>query len=610
MIQLRPPADADNYRVQAGRFGDRFYTDPLPADGVWAATTDDDIYPAISTVKKASGQDWSRAMAKRLAKAPSQLVEIGNIDSEFERKARLNLLSDAGLDQASGRGTVVHAHAEAKLANRMPIYQVNEVVKPFIRTLDAFLAAYNPTLVAAEFVAVHRDLNAHGVRRGNQYLGFGGTGDAVLEIDGGLWLVDWKSRSEDSPHKAYPEEGAQVSAYGRAQYWIVGDDESLNGARRIAPLDLAGGLIVSIKPDSYECFPIDLDEGFDYWTDLHAWWQARRSETRPVGRKWAPRVPTPSASELVSPDEPAVVKAPTVAGNRARFKSLTDEQANHARDEFKRLGLNPNRTEFAERVSSVLDDAGRLGAPEPEPKVVADEDTPCPTIKDNRARFEGLTEIQKGKAREAFKRAGVNPNDATATRRVAHILNDIEERPSLRDMQERRAEQIANHTPVTVSPLDAEGGPATDEMVAEARLMFDMVLTPTGKEWTGFRVKEANAADVSFQMSKLSSVKRAHLYLTLCRWASWRQAVEIMCDPYDLLGTDEAEGNVEFSAILFMVDGIEPAHGMTLGHRLGSLSLEEAEKLATLVKEVVQSESGDNPVTETASQTTSQTIEK
>jgi hypothetical protein len=575
MIQLRPPADADNYRVKAGRFGDRFYTDPLPADGTWEATGDDDIYPAISTVKKATGQDWSRAMAKRLAKAPSQLVEIGNLDSEFERKARLNLLSDAGLDQASGRGTIVHQHAEATLMGRLPIYQMSDVVKPYIARLEDFLAAYNPTLVAAEFVAINRKMNEHNLHRGNKFMGYGGTGDAVVEIDGKLYLVDWKSRAEDSDHKAYAEEGAQVSAYGRADYWIVGCDESINGAKRIAPLDLAGGLIVSIKPDSYECFPIDLDEGFAYWTDLHAWWQARRSETRAVGRKWAPRVPT---SQLATGEEPCNPNAKDT--NQDGTAATTPTDADTA----------TSVTETSPKVTPT-----DLPADTGQAVPVADP----PTRASNRERFDALPEIKKGWAREAFKRKGVDPRTEAYAGDVARILADIEQRPTLREAQETRAEQMAAHTPEPPPPppdpvtsvvdlWEQEGGEAPGALIAEARLLFDMVIGAHGRQWTGFRVTEANDAGVPFLISALASMKRAHLYLALTTWAAFRGEV---------LESDEAEGNIEFASILFMVDGLDDAE-LTLGYRLGSLTAAEAERLAAEVAAVVQSETGEQPLAE------------
>ncbi len=564
MIQLRPPADADNYRVQAGRFGDRFYTDPLPADDTWDATTDDDIYPAISTVKKAAGNDWSHAMAKRLAQAPSQLVEIGNLDSEFERKARINLLSDTGLGKASGRGTIVHAHAEAVLTNRIPMYQMDDVVKPYIRTLDSFFAAYNPVLVAAEFVAINRTLNSHGLQRDCQFKGYGGTGDAVIEIDGKLWLVDWKSRAEDSDHKAYPEEAAQVSAYGRADYWIVGDDTSPNGAKRIKLPDLAGGLIVSIKPDSYECFPIDLDEGFAYWIDLHAWWQARRSERRSIGRKWAPRVPT---SELVESPSREFIAAVAEADPGGAMKKAMEQQP---------------------RTLIDLHSTGELEA--------------APTPASNRARFDALPDIKKGWARKKFEQRGIKPSSPDYAGEVSRILGEIEQEPTLREAQETRAEQVAERSgPVdfkkvgeAMATLEAEGGEADEALVNEARLMFEMVIGAYGKAWTGFRVAEANEAGTPFQVSALRSARRANLYLALTRWAAFRG---------ETLVQDEAEGNIEFRSIMLIVDGVTN-EDVTIGNRLGIFSAEEAEKLLTEVTDVVTYETGDEFVTEPEPQPT------
>ena len=523
MIDLRPPTDADNYRVKSGRFGDRFYTDPLPADSLWEATGDDDIYPSISTVKKAVGTDWSIAMVKRLARQPDELVAIGKLDDEFERKERIRITDEIGLRGAGDRGNIVHAHAEAVLANRLPIYQMSDAAKPYVRTLEAFFAAYQPKQVAVEFVAIHRHLNAARVGRGNQFAGYGGTGDAVVDIDGGLYLVDWKSRPEDGDHGAYPEEAAQVSAYGRANYWIVADPDSPHGAKRITPPELAGGLIVSIKPDSYECFPIDLDEGFDYWSDLHAWWQGERSKTRAIGRKWAPR-----ASQLVTDSEPAV------------------EQ----------------------------------------PVVVDAEDAPTPTVKGNRARFDKLSAADKAEMRKVMKAGKLNPNRDDSVVAVSKLLTRFEQRPSLREMQETKVEQerssAAASEPVEpkVNPLDVEGGPASDALVAEARLLFDMVLTSAGRDWTGYRVKEANAEEVPFQMSKLPSMRRVYLYLALCRWAAWREKESA-------LEADELLGNTEFSGLLLSIDKCEDGK-MTLGHRLGILSTEDAERLASEVALVVE----------------------
>lgn len=527
MTEMRGPADADNYRVKHGRFGDRFYIDPLPADEKWSATTDDEVYPSVSVVKKAVGKDWSSAMVKRLAKAPAELAAISQLDSEFERKERLNLVSEAGLGGAGSRGTAVHAHLEAKLMNRLPVYQLHDDVKPYIAVADAFLEAYQPELSAAEFVAISRRMNYDRLTKYG-FAGYGGTGDAVVTIDGKQYIVDWKTRAADSEHRAYPEEAAQIAAYAKADYWIIGTDENANGAKRIDPLRLAGGLIVSIKPDSYEVFPIDLNLAFEHFTNLHHWWQSRRLETKAIGRKWAPRT-----SQLARP-------APA-----------------HDDDE-------------------------------PEGRY--------PTVADNRRAFEALSDLSKDKARAAFREGGLNPNDPASAGLVAAILAKLkEEQPTLREMQEHRSAEKAADRP-TAEELMAqrmadEGGPAPEELVGEARMRFDMVMGDEARKWTGLRVQEARDAGVSFQISQLRSLKRAHLYLALTKWAAMREKE-------GSLGRDEAEGNFDLRLLLNLADPENAESDAPIGVRLANLTPDQAQDLHAKVDEVVEYEDGEQSLTD------------
>ena len=78
-MTLLGPADADHFRVQVGRFGVRHYVDPLPGCDI-APAWDGDV-PAISTVKKASGSDWSFVALQRVAIALETVVadDIGAI---------------------------------------------------------------------------------------------------------------------------------------------------------------------------------------------------------------------------------------------------------------------------------------------------------------------------------------------------------------------------------------------------------------------------------------------------------------------------------------------------------------------------------------------------
>ena len=301
---LRGPADADHYRVQVGRYGDRWYCDPLPACAIADAT--DDTWVSVSGVKKASGSDWSFVAMKRIAQMledrPDALAGL-DFDGRYELFKSANKL---GLSAAAKRGTNVHLMAEARLYGLTDTVRHLDPGSEYRAAVDAFFDDHQPELVAAEFVAIHRQLNG---------AGYGGTSDALVRIDGRVYLLDWKSRGEDSSHGAYPEEAAQVAAYARAEYIIV---EGPNGPERQRLPHIDGGLIVSIKPDGYRVYPVDLDQAFDHWQALHSWHVARRSERAAIGRQWPARkrteaAPTASVETPASAGPPPFDAAPAPA---------------------------------------------------------------------------------------------------------------------------------------------------------------------------------------------------------------------------------------------------------------------------------------------------------
>jgi hypothetical protein len=237
---LRGPAHADNYRVKVGRYGDRWYCDPLPACDIAPAT--DQAWPSISIVKKASGQDWSFVSLKRVAHS-AELADIAALGNEA-RYERVKVVDKLERNRAFARGHNVHTYAECKLYDTACPLGPDAAGAHYFPVVDRFFADYQPELVAAEFVAIHRDLNG---------VGYGGTSDALVRIGGNTYIIDWKSRGEESDHGAYPEEAAQLGAYWGAQYIIV---EGERGAQRMRMPAVDGGLIVSIKPDSYEVYPV------------------------------------------------------------------------------------------------------------------------------------------------------------------------------------------------------------------------------------------------------------------------------------------------------------------------------------------------------------------
>src|SRR5690606_28481870 len=110
--------------------------------------------------------------------------------------------------------------------------------------------------------------------------------------------IDWKSRTIDSKHSAYPEEGAQIAAGVRADYMIV--DDGNGGAKRALLPKVDTGLVVSIKPDGARVYPIDIDTAWRHVEAMHAFWKARQVERDFIGRVWAPK--TSTRTKTAAPD--------------------------------------------------------------------------------------------------------------------------------------------------------------------------------------------------------------------------------------------------------------------------------------------------------------------
>jgi hypothetical protein len=278
---LKGPADADQYRVKVGRFGDRFYTDPLPTCPI--ADASEWVGPSISATKppfsnkyvpmksiaEMSDAEWMRLSGLAVT---DRYEAIKNHD---KATSRVNM----------ARGSLIHEWAEDLLYGRpmrFPLGYDQPVIDQaatFQSALQAFFDTHQPELVAAEVVCLHRHLNG---------VGYGGTADAFARIDGDVWIIDWKSRNSD--HAAYLEEAAQGGGYAGAEYMIVTGDDG-NPCRINVP-DVAGVLIVSIRPDGFKAYPIDRDGAVRAYAAMHRWWVAQRGfvDDKVIGRPWAPKV--------------------------------------------------------------------------------------------------------------------------------------------------------------------------------------------------------------------------------------------------------------------------------------------------------------------------------
>lgn len=286
---LRGPADADAFRVKVGRYGERWYTDSLPACDI--APASEANFPSVSAVKKAKPFEGADYVAMKRIALDLAEPNPANLPTHYAPMYEyFKSVNKLGLDAAGKRGTHVHKMFEQKLYG-LPVTEQGPG-SHYAAAVHDFFDAYQPELVAAELVTICRDI--HGV-------GYGGTADAIVMIDGKRYLVDWKSRSEDGDHAAYPEEGAQLAAYATADYMIAEGDNGM--AKRVNIPDLDGALIVSVKPDGCRIYPVDLVTATSYFHAIYAWWLARRSEREAVGRPW------PTKTAAVEQSAPAPVAA-------------------------------------------------------------------------------------------------------------------------------------------------------------------------------------------------------------------------------------------------------------------------------------------------------------
>lgn len=320
--QLQGPTDAEAFREWDGR--KRMYIDPLPACPMAPAT--DDNWPSISAVKKADGSDWTSTMVKRMSKLPEdEWRRIAGLPFGGRKDAMWSV-NRQDLSIAAGRGTIVHAWAEDML-NGVPVrkwsredldaqeipHEALAIAETYKEALIDFFLAYDPELVAAEYVAIHRDLNGRG---------YGGTPDGIWRLRKGrpgVYAFDYKTRGADAQHSVYPNEAQQVAAGVRAQYMIV--DAGNGGAKRAPFPELDGGMVVTIKPDGARIFPINLDAAMEDFTALHRFWLHKQTERAPIGRVWPVlrSAPWERAEVEVEPQGDLVSEAIRAARSRAEL---------------------------------------------------------------------------------------------------------------------------------------------------------------------------------------------------------------------------------------------------------------------------------------------------
>lgn len=302
------PAAAHNFQ-STNRYRQRGYTDTLPPcdinpepDGEWV--------PGFTSLKP------KKPFYKKLD-GTAYRMDVVSIATHFAgmhlppeprdcAEAFTNAI-DAQFAEATGRGTEGHAFFESLVLGYDPDPLFHEKAADYLPAIRSLVADLGLGLGFVE-VVVFGD-------------GWAGTCDGFLTVDalGGTYVVDLKTRGPDSAHGCYEEEVAQLGAYASASYMIVADGDTAV-RRRLPTID--GGLVLSVRPDGYEVYPVDLTEATAAWEAMHdsaerlrAFGQwARKAKGKPLDI-------TPAA-----PAEPTDILPARRQALRARIAGLSDER--------------------------------------------------------------------------------------------------------------------------------------------------------------------------------------------------------------------------------------------------------------------------------------------
>ena len=249
-MTIRSITDPERFRVQYR--GGRRYVDREPADGTWEPTGEKDKLINCTTVAKAIA---SEAFFKKVgsSRVPLDALRVADyvndnwesladVDAD-ERRERMATSAGRDLARAAERGTAVHSLIEALLKGQPPLILDGEA-EQYLDIAEKVAEDFADQLTHVEVVAFHRD---HPERE----LNYAGTFDAF----GKTVLLDWKTRGPDAKHGAYEKEVAQLGLGTLCSYYFDLDADGELVRRPMPSFDEL--LVVSIRPDSYETFPID-----------------------------------------------------------------------------------------------------------------------------------------------------------------------------------------------------------------------------------------------------------------------------------------------------------------------------------------------------------------
>ena len=310
---IRSLTDPERFRVLYR--GGRRYVDREPADGTWEPTGEKDKLINCTTVAKAISSDAffkkvgsSRVPldALRVAKyADENLERLAGMESD-ERIEAMATAATRDLNRAAERGTAVHSLIEALLKGQPPLILDGEA-EQYLDIAEKVATDFADQLTHMEVVAFHRNHP----ERGLDYAGtFDGFGKSVF--------LDWKTRGPDAKHGAYEKEVAQLGLGTLCSYYFDVDRDG-NLVRTAMP-SFDELLVVSIRPDSYEVYPIDpvlaadvAEKAIEVYTAKSTAASRARAATgqpRPMAGETAPRTQPARIEPVNAPAPPEPKTAP------------------------------------------------------------------------------------------------------------------------------------------------------------------------------------------------------------------------------------------------------------------------------------------------------------
>lgn len=189
-------------------------------------------------------------------------MEVGGRDGAV---GLLTRAASAIRDRAKDAGSEVHQIAEA--ISRGQAVTIADELQPYVAAYRKWRDEWEPRFLAAEEMVV--SVQHH----------YAGTFDAIVEIAGETWMVDYKTSKG-----VYPETGLQLAAYSNADF--IGRPGI---SRRFRIPDIDQHAVLHLRPEGYEFVPFDVRdvdfEAFLHAASLRQWREGRASRIvqQPVG---------------------------------------------------------------------------------------------------------------------------------------------------------------------------------------------------------------------------------------------------------------------------------------------------------------------------------------